>query len=61
MIDTWILCYLSEVFVLKLASAVLYIECRPLDIRTGAPELAAIRIGRRQRFAAEDGCSLASD
>ena len=60
-IDTWILCYLSEIVVLKLASAVLCIECRPLDMRTGAPEWAAGRIGRRQRFAAEYGCSLASD
>ena len=31
-IVTWILCYLSEVVVLKLASAVLYLECRPLDM-----------------------------
>ena len=52
-IDTWILCYLSEVVVLKLASAVLYLECRPLDRRT--------RMGRWQRFAAEYGHSLASD
>ena len=36
--STLILCYLSEVVVLKLASAVLYLECRPLDMRTGAPE-----------------------
>ena len=61
MIDTWILCYLSEVVVLKLASAVLYLECMPLDMRTSAPEWDAGRIGRRQRFAAEYGCSLASD
>ena len=40
-IVTWILCYLSEVVVLKLASAVLYLECRPLDMRTGAPDYAA--------------------
>ena len=60
MIDTWILCYLSEV-VLKLAGAVLYLECRLLDMRTGAPDWAAGRIGRRQRFAAEYRNSLASD
>ena len=33
--STLILCYLSEVVVLKLASAVLYLECRLLDMRTG--------------------------
>ena len=37
-IDTWILCYLSEVVVLKLASAVLYLKCRPSDMHTGAPD-----------------------
>ena len=61
MIDTWILCYLSEFVVLKLAGAVLYLECRPLDMRTGAPDWAAGRIGRRQRFAAEYRNSLTSD
>ena len=40
-IVTWILYYLSEVVVLKLAGAVLYLECRPLDLRTGAPDFAA--------------------
>ena len=48
--STLILCYLSEVVVLKLASAVLYLECRPLDNahwRAG--------VGRRQRFAANYG------
>ena len=49
MIDTWILCYLSEVVVLKLASAVLYLECRLLDMPPAKP--AAGRTGRRQRFA----------
>ena len=43
MIDTWILCYLSDVVVLELASAVLCLECRPLDMRTGAPEWDAGR------------------
>ena len=41
--STLILCYLSEVVVLKLASAVLYLECRPLDMRTGALEWDAGR------------------
>ena len=36
--STLILYYLSEVVVLELASAVLYLECRPLDMRTGTPE-----------------------
>ena len=36
-----ILYYLSEVVVLKLASAGLYLECRLLDMRTGAPDFAA--------------------
>ena len=36
-----ILYYLSEVVVLKLAGAVLYLECRLLDMRTGAPDFAA--------------------
>ena len=40
-IVTWILCYLSEVVVLKLTSAGLYLECRPLDLHTGAPDFAA--------------------
>ena len=35
-----ILYYLSEV-VLKLAGAVLYFECRLLDMRAGAPDFAA--------------------
>ena len=33
-----ILYYLSEVVVLKLAGAVLYLECRLLDMCTGAPD-----------------------
>ena len=33
-----ILYYLSEVVVLKLAGAVLNLECRLLDMRTGAPD-----------------------
>ena len=33
--------YLSEVVVLKLAGAVLYLECRLLDMRAGAPDFAA--------------------
>ena len=33
--------YLSEVVVLKLAGAVLYLECRLLDMHTGAPDFAA--------------------
>ena len=41
--STLILCYLSEVFVLKLASAILYLECRPLDMRTVALEWDAGR------------------
>ena len=32
---------LSEVVVLKLAGAVLYLECRLLDMCTGAPDFAA--------------------
>ena len=40
-IATWILYYLSEVVVLKLAGAVLYLECRLLDMRTGALDFAA--------------------
>ena len=35
------MCYLSEVVVLKLTSTVLYLECRPLDLRTGARDFAA--------------------
>ena len=46
--STLILYYLSEVVVLKLASAVLYLECRPLDMRTGALEWDAGRMSRRQ-------------
>ena len=55
MIDSWILCYLSKVVVLKLASAVLYLECRPLEMSTGAPEWDAGRDSRRNMG------SLASD
>ena len=33
--------YLSEVVVLELTSAGLYLECRLLDMRTGAPDFAA--------------------
>ena len=33
-----ILYYLSEVVVLRLAGAVLYLECRLLDMRAGAPD-----------------------
>ena len=40
-IVAWILCYLSEVVVLELTSAGLYLECRLLDMHTGAPDLAA--------------------
>ena len=40
-IGTWILCYLSEVVVLELTSAGLYLECRLLDMRTGVPDFAA--------------------
>ena len=36
--STLILYCLSEVVVLKLAGAVLYLECRPLDMRTGTPD-----------------------
>ena len=46
--STLILYYLSEVVVLKLAVEVLYLECRPLDMRTGAPEWAASKTSHRQ-------------
>ena len=39
-IVTWILCYLSEVVVLKLKNTNLYLECWLLDMRTGAPDFA---------------------
>ena len=54
--STLILYYLSEVVVLKLASAVLYLECRPLDMRTGTPEWDAGRMGRRQNRTAAEIC-----
>ena len=52
--STLILCYLSEVGVLKLASAVLYLECRPLDMHTDAPEWDAGRMSRRQNGTAAE-------
>ena len=52
MVGTFILCYLSKVVDLSGTSAVLYLECGPLDMRTGALEWDAGRyfLGRWVQF-----------